>query len=86
MTIYEKLFGTPERAARSLREAALEHYDYCYMMDVFGRERDGKHKGCYTKCMDCLYECDEYGCSLRDGMDPNDSTAMLEWLNREVSE
>lgn len=86
MTIYEKLFGTPERAARSLKEAALERYDYCYMMDVFGREWDDEHKGCYTKCMDCLYECDAYGCYLRDDMNLNDSTAMLEWLNREVSE
>lgn len=86
MTIYEKLFGTPERAAMSLREAALERYDYCYMMDVFGREWDDKHKGCYTKCMDCLYEFDDYACYLRDDMNPNDSAAMLKWLNREVSE
>lgn len=48
---YMRLFGTPERAARTLAEFELDQINWCRGMD---------------SC-DCPYEFDRYGCSLPDG-------------------
>lgn len=45
---YEKLFGTPERAARTLERAALETCDYCAMVNC--------------KCSECFYEPGDSEC------------------------
>ena len=46
---YAELFGTPERAARTLERAELETLDYCAMVN--------------SKCDECRYESsDGYGC------------------------
>ncbi len=49
MTIWEALFGTPERAANTLDNAALASIDYCCMLGEL-------------KCANCPYEYDRYGC------------------------
>lgn len=70
MTIYETLFGTPERAAKTLDEMALSTLDYCYALDALTYDRE-------TKCRNCLCDFDRYGCE-QTGM------TVLEWLEREV--
>lgn len=69
MTIYEALFGTPERAARTLEEGAFNANDFCYMMDALDGERS-------FKCANCLYDYDGFSCA-------KDKT-ISEWLNSEV--
>ena len=51
---YEKLFGTPERAARTLQEFELDHLNWCHGTDG---------------CEKCPYEFDRYGCYLPDGFE-----------------
>lgn len=46
------LFGTPERAARTLEEFELDQLNYCHGTDG---------------CESCPYEFDRYGCYLPDG-------------------
>ena len=53
-TRYERLFGTPERAARTLQEFELDHLNWCH-----GTEG----------CEKCPYEFDRYGCYLPDGFE-----------------
>jgi hypothetical protein len=72
MTIWETLFGTPEKAARALNEMALDTTDVCWLMDAVSEERK-------DKCVSCLYEYDRYGCEQKD-------MTLVEWLNQEVSE
>lgn len=71
MTIYERLFGTPERAARTLEEMMVTTIDICVLMDVFG-DRD-------TKCSNCICAYDGYGCERKD-------MTISEWLATEVME
>ena len=49
---YSELFGTPERAARTLQEFELDHLNWCHGTDGCGK---------------CPYEFDRYGCYLPDG-------------------
>lgn len=72
MTIWERLFGTPERTARTLDEMAPTSLDYCYMLDALTDDHE-------VKCKNCMYESDRYGCYPRE-------MTLLEWLNREVVE
>lgn len=72
MTIWEALFGTPERAAKTLNEMQLIDSDYCDMMDALSRDQD-------TKCRNCAYEYVPYECEPRD-------MKYIEWLNSEVVE
>ena len=51
---YEKLVGTPERAARTLQEFELDHLNWCHGTDG---------------CEKCPYEFDRYGCYLPDGFE-----------------
>ena len=53
---YEKLFGTPERAARTLEAMALDSVNWC-----------NDDSGNYHVCKECPYEYDYYGCHLPDG-------------------
>ena len=72
MTIWETLFGTPERTARTLKEVGLDSMDHCYMMDAISDDRA-------IKCANCIYEYDPYGCESRD-------IDVVDWLNQEVTE
>jgi len=49
---YSKLFGTPERAARTLEEFELDQLNWCHGTDA---------------CEKCPYEFDRYGCCLPEG-------------------
>lgn len=51
---YSELFGTPERAARTLEEFELDNLNWCH-----GAEG----------CEKCPYEFDRYGCYLPDGFE-----------------
>ena len=70
MTIWEELFGTPERTARTLPEVVLDSQDWCFLMDALSDDRE-------AKCKNCMYECDGHSRELK-GM------TVLEWLNQEV--
>ena len=50
MTNYERLFGTPERAAETLARMDLDKYNWCVPED----------------CKACPYEFDYYGCYLQE--------------------
>lgn len=49
---WAELFGTPERAARTLAEFELDQINWCHGTDG---------------CEKCPYEFDRYGCCLPDG-------------------
>lgn len=51
-TRWYNLFGTPERAARTLEEFELDQLNWCHGTDA---------------CEKCPYEFDRYGCCLPDG-------------------
>lgn len=72
MTVYEALFGTPERAAKTFGEMALNALDYCYALDVLTYDQE-------AKCRNCLYEFDGYCCEQTD-------MTVLQWLEKEVAE
>lgn len=75
MTIWERLFGTPERAARTLEEAELEGYAYCYMLDAIG-----DRPTLAEKRANCCYYRDKRGaCKISDH-------TSLEWLSHEFVE
>ena len=69
MTVYEALFGTPERAAKTLDEMALNTLDYCYALDALTDYR--------AKCRNCLCDFGRYGCEQTD-------MTVLQWLEKEV--
>ena len=52
VTRWHELFGTPERAARTLEEFDLDQINWCRGTDC---------------CESCLYEFDRYGCALPEG-------------------
>jgi hypothetical protein len=70
MTIWEKLFGTPERTVQTLED--IDQIDACYWMDDVNI---GKHIP--EKCEGCLFEYDRYGCERKDMTD-------LDWLRTEA--
>lgn len=72
MTIYEALFGTPERAAKTLIKADLNAMDYCFVLRVLSDDED-------IRCKNCRYECNNYVCEPRD-------MTYLDWLKQEVAE
>lgn len=72
MTIYEALFGSPEDAAKTINEICIGSQDICWMLDVLSDNKE-------TKCRNCPYDYDHYGC------EPKDMT-ILEWLQQEVVE
>ena len=72
MTVYEALFGTPERAAKTLDEMALNALDYCYALDALTDDRE-------AKCRNCPYDFGRYGCEQTD-------MTVLQWLEKEVAE
>ena len=49
---WAQMFGTPERAARTLEEFDLDQINWCRGTDC---------------CESCLYEFDRYGCALPEG-------------------
>ena len=51
-TRWHELFGTPERAARTLEEFELDQLNWCRGTEY---------------CESCPYEFDRYGCYLPDG-------------------
>lgn len=53
-TNWERLFGTPERAARTLEEFELDQLNWCRGTEY---------------CESCPYEFDRYGCYLPDGFE-----------------
>ena len=69
MTVWERLFGTPERAASALEELDLmrDQIGTCYLMDVLGD----------IKCANCFNEYDRYGCERKE-------MTMLQWLKQEL--
>lgn len=69
MTIWERLFGTPERTAKTLE--GIDQIDACWYMEAV---YDGEFQP--ERCKGCLYECGRYGCERK--MDE------LEWLESEV--
>lgn len=73
MTIYEALFGTPERAAKALMMADINTNDYCCMMFALSDDED-------IRCKNCPYE---YRVTHR--CEPRDMT-YLDWLKQEVAE
>jgi hypothetical protein len=72
MTIWETLFGTPERTANT-----LEYIDQIDVCDFMGDVSKGKLPP--EKCRCCLFDYDPYGCEQTD-------TTIVEWLNQEVTE
>lgn len=72
MTMWETLFGTPERTAATLSEVVLNGVDFCLMLDALGDDVE-------AKCRNCIYEYDRYGCE-------ETGATMLEWLRMEVTE
>lgn len=55
-TNYERLFGTPEKAAETLDKMELDHYNWCW------KTRENP-----DACLLCPYEFDRYGCGLPEG-------------------
>lgn len=84
MTIWERLFGTPERAARTLEEADLDSDTCCDMLDAIGDrptiDTIGNRPTTAEKCANCFYYIDNYDVCQRSG-----HTA-LEWLSHEFVE
>lgn len=74
MTIWEKLFGSPEAAARTLNNMSLTPSDYCDMAYTISGNRE-------TACPNCAYEpdYDEKVCEPKD-------MRYVDWLNQEVVE
>jgi ADP-ribosylglycohydrolase len=78
MTIYERLFGTPERAAWTL--SCLEVTDdavmMCYLMDAIDHKHERK-----IKCANCTFEYNDetHECEMRP-------KTTKEWLATEVVE
>lgn len=70
MTIYEKLFGTPERVAKTLDEVVFGSQDFCWVLDALSDD----HK---TKCKNCPYDYDRYGCEPK-------GISLIDWLRQEV--
>lgn len=72
MTVWEKLFGTPERAAKT-----IEYVDQIDACDWMG----GVNADTYPpeKCRGCIFDYDHYGCESK-GM------SVLEWLTQETDE
>ena len=56
MTNWEKLFGTPEKAAETLKRMDVDIFNWCV--------DDG---GSSKECKACPYEYEVYGCYLPDG-------------------
>ena len=71
MTIWEKLFGTPERTAKTID--GIDQIDLCYWMEDLTNTTPPK------RCEQCLLEGDRYGCYDKD-------MTLLEWLEQEVAE
>jgi hypothetical protein len=70
LTIWEKLFGTPERTA-----STLEYVDQIDVCDFMERASGGKHPT--ERCEGCLYDYDRYGCE-------DVGKSVVEWLSQEV--
>lgn len=72
MTIWEKLFGTPERTADTLEY--VDQIDACdFMSNV---TKDGFPP---EKCKYCMFDFDRYGCEQTD-------MTLVEWLMQDVSQ
>ena len=72
MTIWERLFGTPERTARTLYDADFSAVECCALLDTIS-------VGSGAKCRNCPYECTRYGCEPKD-------MKVVDWLMSEVVE
>ena len=72
MTIWERLFGTPETAAKTLRSAEFLMQDYCCMLDALSDDKE-------VRCRNCPFEQDRYGCEPKHA-------SIVDWLNSEVIE
>ena len=67
MTNYERLFGTPEKAAATIEALELDQLNWC-SKDEMG----------HYECSKCPYVFDRYGCTL-----DNDDFTWLKWLKQE---
>jgi len=72
MTIWETLFGTPERTAKTL--GYVDQIDAC---DFMASVREAKIPP--ERCEGCLFDYDHYGCGRTD-------MTLVEWLNQEMGE
>ena len=73
MSVYDKLFGSPEKAAESLKRSLLDVQDFCNLVD--------------NRCDICPYDPGPFGCSRWfEGDDGNWSAGewVLKWLEWEV--
>ena len=69
MTVWERLFGTPELTAKSL--GYIDLIDVCdFMSNAYGKRSP-------ERCDGCMYEYDRYGCERKE-------MTVLEWLNQEL--
>ena len=70
MTVYEKLFGTPEATAKTL--------DYVDQIDVCDWMADANNGAKPPeRCRGCMYDYDRYGCERKN-------IKVLEWLQGEL--
>lgn len=72
MTIWEKLFGTPELTADTLEY--VDSIDACDFMSSVTKEGLPPEK-----CKYCMFDYDRYGCEQTD-------MTLVEWLMQEVLE
>jgi hypothetical protein len=72
MTIWETLFGTPERTAKTLDY--VDQIDACYFMTSVHEAKIPPER-----CEGCLFDYDHYVCGRTD-------MTLAEWLNQEMVE
>lgn len=70
MTIWERLFGTPERTAETIEY--VDQIDACDWMSRVNEDRFPPER-----CVGCIFDYGPYGCELKD-------MTLVEWLNQEV--
>lgn len=70
MTVWEKLFGDPVRAAET-----LEYVDQIDACDFMGHVAEDMFPP--EKCKYCIFDFDKYGCEQKD-------MSLVEWLRQEV--
>lgn len=75
MTIWEMLFGTPERAAKALNNASIYAVEWCSIM----RSALGEVNREDVMCENCPYENGPDDCEPRD-------MRWIDWLQQEVRE
>lgn len=77
MTIYERLFGTPERAAKALMAADISVTDYHYLMYALSDDEEVRCRNCPYECMPMVDNC--FVCEPKD-------MRYIDWLMSDVDE